>query len=289
MIPKLFFGRTGHKSTRTLFGAAAFSSVTQAEADRAMEVLFKYGVNHIDTAASYGDAELRIGPWMVNHRDEFFLASKTGERTYQKAKESIHRSLERLRTDHLDLIQLHAVIEDVEWEIALGPGGALEAAIEAREQKLVRFIGITSHTLRAPLIQKKSLEKFDFDSILLPYNYMLMQNPVFAEDFKAVYNLARVKNVAIQIIKTAQRRPWSEVGDHTANFAATWYEPFSDQPSIDLAVHWAMGKLGVFLNTSGDVNILPKFLDAASRFSEPPSDVAMKSMLEAQEAMPLWA
>ena len=288
MIPKLMFGRTGHESTRTLFGAAALSSVTQAEADQAMEVLLKYGVNHIDTAASYGEAELRIGPWMPRYRHQFFLASKTGDRTYKEARESIHRSLDRLQTDHLDLIQLHAVIEDEEWETALGPGGALEAAIEARQQKLVRFIGITSHSLRAPIIHKKSLERFDFDSILLPYNFMLMQNPAYAADFEAVYQLARSKNVAIQLIKTAQRRPWPHPEDPSSHFAATWYEPFTDQSAIDLSVQWALGREGTFINTSGDIHVLPKFLDAASRFTAPPSTEAMQAMLKAQEASPLW-
>jgi len=179
MINKLPFGKTGHLSTRTLFGAAAFYQVTQAQADKAMEVLFEYGVNHIDTAASYGDSEIHLGPWIEKYRSHFFLASKTGERYYKEARESIHRSLERLRTDHLDLIQLHAVVEDSEWDAATGPGGALEAAIAAREEGLVSSIGITSHSLHAPAIHLKSLERFDFDSVLLPYNYMLMQNPAY--------------------------------------------------------------------------------------------------------------
>ena len=284
MIPKLTFGRTGHLSTRTLFGAAAFSEVSQAEADRTMEVLYKYGVNHIDTAASYGDAELRLGPWIAHHRNDFFLASKTGDRTYKEAKESIHRSLERLQTDHLDLIQLHAVIEEDEWNLALGPGGALEAAVEARQQGLVRFIGITSHTLRAPMIHQRSLEKFDFDSVLLPYNFMLMQNPVYAADFEALVSLAQSKNVAVQLIKTAQRRPWSD----QSHFAATWYEPFTDQASIDLSIHWAMGRSGTFINTAGDIHVLPKVLEAASHFDQVPTTAQMQAMIQSQTAEPLW-
>ena len=284
MIPKLTFGRTGHLSTRTLFGAAAFSEVSQAEADRTMEVLYKYGVNHIDTAASYGDAELRLGPWIARHRNDFFLASKTGDRTYIEAKESIHRSLERLQTDHLDLIQLHAVIEEDEWNLALGPGGALEAAVEARQQGLVRFIGITSHTLRAPMIHQRSLEKFDFDSVLLPYNFMLMQNPTYAADFEALFALAQAKNVAVQLIKTAQRRPWND--QH--HFAATWYEPFTDQKSIDLAIHWAMGRSDAFLNTAGDIHVLPKVLEAASHFDQVPTTTQMQAMIQSQAAEPLW-
>ena len=285
MIAKLPFGRTGHLSTRTLFGGAALGEVTQVEADRTMEVLIKYGVNHLDTAASYGEAELRIGPWMEKHRSEFFLATKTEERTYQGAKESIHHSLERLRTDHLDLIQLHAVIEDAEWEIATGPKGALEAAIEARQQGLVSFIGITSHTLHAPVIHLKSLQRFDFDSILLPCNYMLMQNPQYAADFKAVVALAHSKNTAVQMIKTIQRRPWG----NRPQFAACWYEPFSDQASIDLVVHWALSHPDTFLSTVGDIHILPMVLDAASRYEKVPSDAEMQELLKMQEAEPLWA
>ena len=163
MIPKLTFGRTGHLSTRTLFGAAALGGVTQDEADQTMEVLMKYGVNHLDTAASYGEAELRLGPWIEKNRQKVFLATKTGERTYEAAKMEIHRSLQRMRTDHLDLIQLHAVIEDEEMEQVLGTGGALEAAIEAREEGIVRFIGITSHTLHAPVIHLNALKRFDFE------------------------------------------------------------------------------------------------------------------------------
>jgi aryl-alcohol dehydrogenase-like predicted oxidoreductase len=284
MIAPHPFGRTGHLSTRTLFGAAAFSNVTQAEANRTMEVLVQYGVNHIDTAASYGEAELRLGPWIAQHRAEVFLASKTGDRTYKQAKASIHRSLDRLRTDHLDLIQLHAVVDDAEWETATGPGGALEAAIEARQQGLVRFIGITSHTLHAPVIHKKSLERFDFDSVLLPYNFMLMQNPVYRADFEALVAICREKQTAVQLIKTAQRRPWGDQPHH----AATWYEPFNDQASLDLAIHYALGLPGAFVNTAGDIHILPMVLDAASRFERAPSEAQMQALMQAQATEPLW-
>lgn len=284
MIDKLAFGRTGHMSTRTLFGAAAFSDVSQGEADLTMEVLYQYGVNHIDTAASYGDAELRLGPWMARHRNDFFLASKTGDRTYKEAKESISRSLERLRTDHLDLIQLHAVIEEDEWKIALGPGGALEAAIEARQQGLVRFIGITSHTLRAPMMHQRSLERFDFDSVLLPYNFMLMQNPDYAADFAVLHEMARAKNTAVQLIKTAQRRPWKS----EPHSAATWYEPFTDQATLDLVIHWALGCQGAFINTAGDIHILPKILEAASHFEQVPTNEQMQAVVRSQTAEPLW-
>src|SRR3712207_2479857 len=168
MIPRMAFGRTGHLSSRTIFGAAALSRVSQEEADRAMELVLQYGVNHIDVAASYGDAEIRLGPWMARHRQDFFLATKTGKRTAAEAREEIHRSLERLRTDQIDLIQLHNLAQEDEWHTALGPGGALEAAVEAREQGLVRFIGVTGHGVGIAAMHRRSLERFPFDSVLLP-------------------------------------------------------------------------------------------------------------------------
>lgn len=285
MIPKLTFGRTGHLSTRTLFGAAAFWGVTQDEADQTMELLMKYGVNHIDTAASYGDSEIRLGPWMEKNRQKVFLASKTGERTYEAAKKEIHRSLERLRTDHLDLIQLHAVIEDEEMEQALGKQGALEAAIEARAEGIVRFIGITSHTLHAPVIHLNALKRFEFDSVLLPWNYMLMQNAQYRADFEALEKVCREKNVAMQMIKTAQRRPYLE-GERSHD---TWYKPFETPETIRLAIQWALGQPGKFVNTPGDIHILPMVLEAASKFEGKPSDAEMEAMLKEQAAEPLWA
>jgi aryl-alcohol dehydrogenase-like predicted oxidoreductase len=286
MIAKLEFGRTNYLSTRTLFGAAALGAVSQEEADQTFELLFKYGVNHIDTAASYGDAELRVGPWMRTHRKDFFLATKTGERSYEKAKKEIHQSLERLQTDQIDLIQLHNLIDDDEWALAMGDTGALKAAVEAKEQGLVRFIGVTGHTLYAPEIHLKSLGVYDFDSVLLPYNFMLMQNEQYAADFMKLYTTCKERKVAIQLIKTQQRRPW---GDRKHD-RSTWYEPFEDQSAIDLATHWALALDGVFVNTLGDIHILPRMLDAASRFTgEQPSDTAMQKLIEAQTAEPLWA
>jgi Predicted oxidoreductases of the aldo/keto reductase family len=284
MIPSSTFGRTEHVSTRILFGAASLGRVTQTEADKTVETIMKYGINHIDTAASYGDAELRLGPSIAKYRKQFFLASKTGDRTYQAAKDSIHRSLERLRTDHLDLIQLHGVIEDSEWEIAVGPGGALEAALEARRQGLVKFIGITSHSLHAPLIHQKSLARFDFDSILLPWNYQLSQNPVYAANFKLAVDAAQAKKTAVQIIKTAQRRPWTD----SVHWAATWYEPYRDQRSIDLAIHWALSNPGVFINSVGDIHVLQMVLDAASRYEKAPAQEQMQELMRIQDAKPLW-
>jgi aryl-alcohol dehydrogenase-like predicted oxidoreductase len=284
MIPTDTFGRTGHRSTRAIFGAAAFSTVTQAEADRTMELLLRFGVNHIDTAASYGDAELRLGPWMERHRADVFLATKTGERTYQAAYDQIRRSLERLRVDRVDLIQLHNLVDPAEWETALGPGGALEAAIQAREEGLVRFIGVTGHGTTVAAMHARALERFDFDSVLLPYNYPMMQNPRYAADFEALLTRCQQRRVAVQTIKAITRAPW---GDQPQT-AATWYEPLRDQTAIDHAVHWVLGRPGFFLNTVGDIDVLPQVLDAADRFRERPSDKVMQEIAEQHALEPLF-
>jgi aryl-alcohol dehydrogenase-like predicted oxidoreductase len=284
MIGKQPFGRTGHMSTRLVFGGAAFSSVTQAEADRSLDLLLEYGINHIDTAASYGDSELHIGPWMARHRQDFFLATKTGERTYQKARDEFHRSLERLRVDSVDLIQLHYLVDPQEWEVAMGPGGALEALVEAREQGLTRFIGVTGHDVSVAAMHKRSLERFDFDSVLLPYNYVMMQNPQYAADFESLVAMCQKRNVAVQTIKGVCRRPWGD----KPHSRATWYEPLEDQAAIDKAVHWVLNRPGVFLNTAADIHILPRVLDAGSRFQAAPSDTEMKALLEEQAMAPLF-
>ena len=284
MIEKQLFGRTGHESTRTLFGAAALGRVDQAEADRTLEVLLNYGINHIDTAASYGDAELRIGPWMAQHRQDFFLATKTVKRTHQEARDELHHSLERMQTDYVDLWQLHGLFEPDGWEVAMAPGGALEAAVEAREQGLTRFIGVTGHGLTVPAMHVRSLERFDFDSVLLPCNYPLMQNVQYAADFDALVALCQERSVAVQAIKSATRRPWGE-RPKTHN---TWYEPVEDQVALDRVVHWLLGRSGIFLNTAADVHLLPKILDAASRFQAAPSKEEMREIATQQEMVPLW-
>jgi len=284
MITTDTFGRTGHRSTRTIFGAAAFSDVTQAEADRTMELLLRFGVNHIDTAASYGDSELRLGPWMLQHRADFFLATKTGERTSQAAYDQIRRSLERLRVDQLDLIQLHNLVDPAEWETALGPGGALEAAIRAREEGLVRFIGVTGHGTSVAAMHSRALQRFNFDSVLLPYSYSMMQNPRYSADFEELLTRCQQQGVAVQTIKAITRAPWGE----RPQTAATWYEPLRDPVAIDRAVHWVLGRPGVFLNTVGDIAVLPQVLDAADRFRERPPEEAMREVAEQQSMEPLF-
>jgi len=284
MIAKHPFGRTGHLSTRTLFGAAALSRVTQAEADATLEVLLRYGVNHIDTAASYGDAELRIGPWMARYREHFFLATKTEQRTYRGAWDELRRSLERLRVDYVDLWQLHMLVDPAEWEVAMGPGGALEAFIEAREQGLARALGVTGHGVTVPAMHLRSLERFDFDAVLLPYNYPLMQNPQYAADFERLMARCRERDVAVQAIKSLTRRPW---GDRPQT-RATWYQPLEEQAAIDKAIHWVLGRPGVFLNTVGDITLLPRVLDAAARFEQVPTNAEMQSLAVEQGLEPLF-
>ena len=284
MIPKKLFGRTGHESTRVLFGGAAFWSVTQAEADATLDLLLEHGINHIDTAASYGEAERRIGPWMKRYRQQFFLATKTEDRTRQAARESLHRSLELLQTDHVDLFQLHNLATQAEWETALGPGGALEAFVEAREQSLVSFIGVTGHGTDIARLHIRALERFDFDSVLLPYNYPMMQNPRYAADVNELFKICAERNVAIQTIKSITRAGW---GDHpqTRN---TWYEPLEDQADIDLAVHWVLGEPAVFLNSVADIHLLPRVLDAAHRFQRRPSQAEMEDLVARASMQPLF-
>jgi len=273
----MVFGRTGHESTRTIFGAASLSTRSQDEADRTLELLLRYGVNHVDVAASYGDAELRIGPWMKEHRNTFFLATKTGQRQYGPARDEIHRSLERLRVDHVDLLQLHNLVDPGEWEVAMGPGGALEAVVEARAQGLVQFIGVTGHGATVAAMHKRSLERFDFDSILLPYNHTVLRIPHYREDFDAVVALCQKRNVAVQTIKGVLRRPWPEGAQPTRT---TWYEPLEEQAAIDAAVAWVFQRPGIFLNTVGDIDVLPRVLDAAERYrpGQPLSEEQMESV-----------
>jgi aryl-alcohol dehydrogenase-like predicted oxidoreductase len=284
MIAKQLFGRTGHQSTRTVFGAAGLSKVSQEEADQALEILLRYGVNHIDVAAGYGDAELRIAPWLREHPGRFFLATKTGGRTYDAAKRDIHRSLERMGVERFDLIQLHSLADPIEWDTALSPKGALEACIEAREQGLVRFIGITGHGTQIAATHLRSLERFDFDSVLLPYSYIMMQDPHYAAAFERVAAVCAERNLAVLTIKSIARRPWWG----RERTRATWYEPFDEQADIDAAVQWVLARPGIFLATVGDIRLLPKVLDAASRFTSAPDDATMREQCARLETLPLF-
>jgi aryl-alcohol dehydrogenase-like predicted oxidoreductase len=284
MIPRMPFGATGHDSSRVIFGAAALGNVAKSDADRVLELLLEHGINHIDVAAGYGDAELRIGSWLRRHPGTFFVATKTGERGYRGAREGIRRSLDRLGVDRIDSIQLHNLVDVIEWDTALSADGALEAAIEAREEGLVRFIGVTGHGLSVPEMHRHSLERFPFDSVLAPYNFVQMRDPRYAETFEALAAVCADRNVALQTIKSLARRRW----DGREHSAATWYEPVREQADIDLAVHWVLGRPEAFLLTTGDVEILPRLLDAAERYERRPEDDEMVAHADRIGAEPLF-
>src|ERR687885_59183 len=229
------FGRSGHASTRVIFGAAA-------------------------------------------------LATKTGERTAAAARDELHRSLDRLGVDHVDLLQLHNLADPIEWDIALSPGGVIEAAVEAKEQGLIRGIGVTGHGLQIAATHRRSLQRFDFDSVLLPYNYITMQNAYYAENFNALVATCSERNVAVQTIKSIAYRPWMGQ-EHTRS---TWYRPLEDQDEIDAAVWWVLARPGIFLNTVGDINLLPRVLDAASRFDAHMSQAELADQVSRLSFEPLF-
>ncbi len=277
MIDQQSFGKTGHTSTRTIFGGAAITDrFTRAEAEDLLELLFRHGINHIDTAPGYGhgNSETLVGYWMERHRDRFFLATKTGERGYREAWDSIRASLGRLRVSYVDLIQLHNLTDQAGWDIALGSKGALKACVEAREQGLVRFIGVTGHGLTAPQMHLKSLGRFSFDSVLLPWNYVLSKNDGYRDGFLKLLTLCADRKVAVQTIKSLARRPWSG----NARTADTWYEPLSVESDIDLAVRWCLSHEQIFLNTVGDARRLPIVLRSASGRGPRPADGDMDAM-----------
>jgi aryl-alcohol dehydrogenase-like predicted oxidoreductase len=284
MIPTLLFGRTGHPSTRAIFGAAAFMDTPQKDADATMDLVLQYGINHVDTAASYGESERILGDWIRRHGKPFFLASKTDQRTRQAAYDQIRRSLDLLHVPQLDMIQIHALHEEPDWTTAFGPGGVIEAVIQARDEGLARFIGVTGHGVPVPGFHLRSLEQFDFDAVLLPYNYEMMRNPLYVQGFNRLADVCRERDVAMQTIKGITRSPWKDAQQDRT----TWYRPLEEQADIDLAVHWVLGNPQVFLNTVGDIHVLPRVLDAASRFEARPPDARMQDLVERLEMEPLF-
>jgi aryl-alcohol dehydrogenase-like predicted oxidoreductase len=283
MIERAEFGRTGHLSSRVIFGAAALGRMSQERADPLLDVLLEFGVNHLDTAAAYGDSELRLAPWLAVHRDEFFLATKTGDRTGDEARASLERSLQRLGVDQVDLVQLHNLVEEDEWAVAHGPGGAVEALVRARDEGLVRFIGVTGHGLRIAVMHRRSLERFDFDSVLLPYSFVLMQNGPYRADVDALLAACQQRRVAVQTIKSVARRRW--VDDREPHYS--WYEPIADGGALGRAVRYVLARPGLFLNTSSDARLLRPILEAASTGGAPLDDQLEADVL-AQGVQPLF-
>lgn len=267
------FGRTGHQSTRVIFGGAALGRADQETSDQVLEVLLRYGVNHLDTAADYGDSELRIAPWLVGRRDRFFLATKTSERTASGARASLERSLQRLGVDSVDLIQLHNLVEADEWEQAHGPGGAVEGLSRARDEGLVRHIGVTGHGLRIPAMHYAALERFDYASVLFPYNYPLLADPGYRRDVEALIERCAERDVALQTIKSIARRRWPEGSNGPRR---SWYQPLDDEDAIRRAVHYVLGRPGLFLLSTSDYHRLPAVLESASQPGPVPSDDEME-------------
>jgi aryl-alcohol dehydrogenase-like predicted oxidoreductase len=285
VIDRLPFGRTGHQSRRTIFGAASLSRASQQDADGALELLTRYDIDHIDVAASYGDAELRIAPWLARlGRDRLFIATKTGKRTYAEARDEIRLSLQRIGTDHVDLIQLHNLVAEDEWEMAFSRDGALRAAVEARDAGLARFIGVTGHGITVARQHLRSLERFPFDSVLFPYNVTQMRD-AYARDAEALIALCEARGVAMQTIKAITLGPWRAARPKTPT---TWYQPLTEQRDIDLAVRWVLARPRLFLNTVGDLGLLPKVLDAAARGGPKPSDEEMAALVERRDMTPFF-
>ena len=263
-MEKRRLGRTGHLSTVVILGAAAFGKAAQKEVDEAMELTLQHGVNHIDVAPTYGEAELRLGPWLKEHRKEFFLACKTTKRTRTEAWEELQRSLERLQVDSFDLYQMHSLAKLEELEVALGPGGAVEAFLEAKEKGLTRYLGITGHGLTAPSVHATAIERFPFDTVLNALNFVLWADPDYRRDYEHLMQLARKKDVGLMVIKAWAKAPWGErPRTHT-----TWYEPFNDQASMDRCLRFVLSQEGITgAASSGDVRLLPMILDAAERYA----------------------
>jgi aryl-alcohol dehydrogenase-like predicted oxidoreductase len=260
-------GRLGHQSSVLIYGAAALAEVDQDVADASVQLALDAGINHFDVAASYGDAELRLGPWMPTIRDRVFLATKTGLRDREAAWAQINRSLERLRTDHLDLIQVHAVGDLAELDLVTGPGGSLEAAVRAREEGLAAAIGITGHGHQAPATHLEALARFRFDTVLTPLNHVLSQDPAYLADYQALAAEAQAQDVGLMIIKAASRRNWPE--EPVEHAYGTWYEPFDDQERIGAAVAWVLSHPEVTgIATPGDVRLLPLLVEAERRLPE---------------------
>jgi aryl-alcohol dehydrogenase-like predicted oxidoreductase len=284
MIERAFFGQTGHQSSRVIFGAAALGRVRQDRADEALELLDEFGVNHLDTAAGYGDSELHLAPWLATRRDDFFVATKTGDRTGSDARASLERSLTRLGTDHVDLIQLHNLVEPDEWDVAFAPGGAVEALVSARDEGLARFIGVTGHGVRIAEMHSRSLERFDFDSVLFPYNHAQLAGPAYRDDVERLLETCAQRNVAVQTIKSVARRRWAN--EDEPHFS--WYEPLADGDALARAVRFVLARPALFLNTSSDLRLLRSILEAASTPGPAPTDAELEADAATHGVEPLF-
>ena len=285
MIERIPFGRTGHLSSRILFGAAALGGMKPERAASTLDMILAAGINHIDTAASYGDSELRLAPWLKDHRSEVFLATKTGERTYQGARDELHRSLERLGVTSVDLIQMHNLVQPDQWTVAMGDNGALQALVEARDEGLVRHIGVTGHGTYVAERHLQSLERFDFASVLCPYTFAMNRSGPYSEDFERLYQVCVKKQVAMQTIKSVAARRWR---DEDGERRLSWYKPLHDADAIRRAVHFVLCRPGLFLNSSSDATLLPFILEAARLPIETPTVTMMETDMQTHGIEPLF-
>lgn len=274
MLPRAPFGATGHESTRVLFGAAALGAMSQERADATLALVDAAGVDHIDTAASYGRSEDRLRPFLAAHRDRFFLATKTGEREGPAARAELERSLTRLGVDRVDLIQLHNLVEDDEWEAAFAAGGAVEALARARDEGLVGHLGVTGHGLRIARMHLRSLERFDFASVLVPFNHVLLTDDAYRADVDELREVCADRGVAVQTIKSIAKGRWPEPGEGRKY---SWYEPLTDPDAIARAVRFVLSHDDLFLNTTSDARLLPSVLAAAEGPLDRPSDEQMEA------------
>lgn len=283
-LPTALFGPTGHESTRLLFGAAALGGMSQERADTTLAKVRDWGINHIDTAAGYGASEDRLRPWLADHRDEVFLATKTGERKGPDARAELERSLERMAVDRVDLIQLHNLVEPDEWDVAFATGGAVEALGAARDEGLVGHIGVTGHGLRIPGMHLRSLERFDFASVLFPVNFVLLDNPAYRADVEELLAVCSERGVAVQTIKSIARGRWSD--EQAPHFS--WYDPLTDPAAIGRAVRFVLSNPQMFLNTTSDARLLQLVVDAASGDLIGPSDDEMRADIAGEGITPLF-
>jgi aryl-alcohol dehydrogenase-like predicted oxidoreductase len=284
MLTRKPFGATGFESSRVLFGAAALAAMKPARVEDTLRLLEREGINHIDTAAGYGDSELNLAGWLSEHRHEIFLATKTRERDGSGARAGLEASLTRMGVDQVDLIQLHNLVDEEDWQTAMGAGGAVEALVQARDEGLVRFIGVTGHGTFAPSMHQRSLDEFEFASVLCPYNFSMMANPEYASDFESLAATCRERNVALQTIKSLARRRWQA----TDGPKFSWYEPLTDADAIERAVRWVLSREDVFLNSSSDGRLLEPTLKAARGIIESPSDADMEADSAAFAIEPLF-
>ena len=279
------FGRTGHMSTVAIFGAAAFYQISQEEADKVMELIIQAGVNHIDVAPGYGEAEIRIGPWMPRERERFFLGCKTMERTREGAWKELQVSLKRLQTETFDLYQCHAITTMEELDAVTMKGGALEAFVQARQEGLTKFIGITGHGVNAPQIYLEALRRFDFDSVLFPLNFVQMANPEYRKNAEELIATCKAKDVGTMVIKSITKGPWGEK-QHTAT---TWYEPFDKIDEIQNGVNFALSYQVSGLCTAGDTRVLPLVLQVCENFSPLNTDEMEEMIKSGKRYEPLFA